>query len=220
MGHREIGEIGHHNDGIIGGAPPPEHDALPFFKIDMKEIDGIDRECRMRSAQLDKSSHIVEQCSAVRPIKPVEIHWIDLLATLVGDMAAPIKKIMLIAKLFSGQNHRDAERRQQADEAKLDAPQPCLVQDDLIRPLPHFVIRRVTALFRISARTPASISPRLNSGFTGRERDDALHLVVEPLFTPTFDIMTRQVIDHLLPIQAINLAVNGAADRPLEGRLV
>ena len=69
------------------------------------------------------------------------------------------------------------------------------------------------------ARRPRS-GRRSNRSFAGREGDGARHLVVEPLLAEAFDVVAGQIVHRLRAAQLVDLAVDGAAHRPLERRLV
>src|SRR4051812_25928357 len=49
------------------------------------------------------------------------VYRVNLLTAILGNISIGIKSVMLIRKLLTGENHRDANRRHQADEGEFDA---------------------------------------------------------------------------------------------------
>ena len=88
-------------------------------------------------------------------VEAAEIHRIDLLATLMGDVAAQVEQVVLIAEFLAGQDHRNAHGGQLADESQLDAAQTRAMQDDLTG---------VARALRLAGFPPFASTPVANFG--------------------------------------------------------
>src|SRR5262249_62047008 len=93
----------------------------------------------MRGAQMDHSPDVLEQVSAVRLVEAAEVHWIDLLTSLISYVAAGIEQVVLVTEFLAGEDHRNAHGGHLADEPQLDAAQAGSVQHDLTGAFAHLV---------------------------------------------------------------------------------
>src|SRR5262249_57085513 len=91
VGSGVIGEICNHDHWILVLATLPHQDPLPSVEIHVDEAGVVHRQRPMRGAQMDHPPDVLEQVSAVRLVEAAEVHWIDLLTSLISYVAAGIE---------------------------------------------------------------------------------------------------------------------------------
>src|SRR5262249_60548359 len=169
----------------------------------------------MRGAQMDHPADVLEQVSAVRLVEAAEVHWIDLLTSLISYVAAGIEQVVLVPEFLAGEDHRNAHGGHLADEPQLDAAQAGSVQHDLTGAFAHFVGVGLPPVPSNPVADLALDREPVEQRLAARQRYRGLHEVVEPLFSSSFDVVAPSVVDLPGAIVAdpLHSAVAGPAQR-------
>src|SRR4051794_21521593 len=131
----EVREVSQHDDRrYVRSTALPDQDTLAGLEVDVDEVGVVDAERRRPFPEVDQPLDVREdvppnRCQPIVRVgagQPAEVDRIDLLAAVLGDVAVLVEDVMLVGKLLPGQDHRDADRRQQAGEGELD-PLPDLL---------------------------------------------------------------------------------------------